>query len=489
VLECWETRTFVESLLGQKGLGTCLVRLEGNVCMLASRSCCRLLLALLTLLASLGLETSVWAGIHRAPVVLPANRMKIATQYPVSAYRVFRRGVDGEAVPIPFQIDEINAIGDYVLGEGPKPNSQTADGIFDGLDELSFMGDDVGPVGMPTRWPDGRAPQSVFELRMTPPAHLTEARDGAVYLAVYHQNPPAPVNQKYVVFNLGSGEVRTSRYRYLFDRQNYLVVNGVDMVKGPTASANQGLGTDTVPLIDSSTFYARADLKYFLTVQVNHRSVNSRLESFKTGPIRTIVRVTFFYTFLKLNFEVGMYTEVSFFSNSVILPAIIYNPLDGIKSLNRGSGFYYGFALRENPRTYQFSTNMRPYTEASDSGGLFGYFKKDTPVEKEYWASLIGEDRMMYVLLRPSPSMLQEGNVPFYYLSEKSGDELKARNNNEMKPIIESPVNLGLYFDLTKFREGEHLMAFQLFFENKKDYKSLETFRNLDKWQLRLSRM
>jgi hypothetical protein len=132
---------------------------------------------------------------------------------------------------------------------------------------------------------------------------------------------------------------------------------------------------------------------------------------------------------------------------------------------------------------------MRPYTEASDSGGLFGYFKKDTPVEKEYWASLIGEDRMMYVLLRPSPSMLQEGNVPFYYLSEKSGDELKARNNNEMKPIIESPVNLGLYFDLTKFREGEHLMAFQLFFENKKDYKSLETFRNLDKWQLRLSRM
>jgi hypothetical protein len=425
------------------------------------------------------------AGIHRAPIIIQAKKLKDIADYPLRNYRLFRLGVNGEAVPIPFQIDEINKIGDYVLNEGPTNNLKTADGIFSEMDELSFMGDDVGDVGTPKKWPENRPPELLYELRLSPPiGREGDLKDGAIYIGVYMQNPPPTVDKKYVVFNMNAGEVTTSRYRYRFDKQNYLVVNGVDM-KGKEGE----LPSPDVPLIDSSTFYAKCDMKYFLTVQVNHRSVNSRLEAFKSGPIRTIVRVTFFYNFLKLNFEVGMYTEVSFFSNSVILPAIIYNPLDGIKSLNKGSGFYYGFALKDSPRRYQFDTNMRPYEElVENQSSLLNFLKKDVPVEKDYWASLIGEDRMMYVMLKPSQSMLQDKNVPYYYVSDKDGAELKSRNNNEMKPLLESPVNLGLYFDLTRFREGEHFMSFQLFFENKKDYKVLEIFKTLDKWRARLSR-
>ncbi|MCX6129927.1 MAG: hypothetical protein NTX25_12810, partial [Proteobacteria bacterium] len=360
----------------------------------------------------------------------------MTNQFPIKSYFAFRTAPDGEAVPIPFQIDEVNKIGDYVLNEGPLPNAQTGDGVFNDLDELSFMGDDVGPVMRPSKWPEGKQPTAVFEVKITPPARTPDTMEGAIYLAVFLQNPPTPVDQKYVVFNLKSGEVLTSRYRYLFDQKNYMVVNGVEMVKPGSNS-----GPDNLALIDSSTFYARVDLKYFLTLQVNHRSVNSKLEAFKTGPIRTIVRVTFFYQFLKLNFEVGMYTEVSFFSNSVILPAIIYNPLDGIKSLNKGSGFYYGFALRESPNKYEFASNMQPYADAGAARSLLGFLKKDVAPEKEYWASLIGDDRMIYVLMRPSAQMLQDNNVPYYYISDMSGNELKKRNNNEMKPILESPVN------------------------------------------------
>ncbi|HYX35516.1 MAG TPA: hypothetical protein VE954_20665 [Oligoflexus sp.] len=424
------------------------------------------------------------AGIHRAPIVIPSHKMRAIAQYPVKTYRVFRSGTAGEAVPIPFQIDEINGIGDYVLNEGPQPNLQTGDGVFNNLDELSFMGDDVGPVSPPKSWPSGQQPHAVFEIRITPPAGVPETSEGAVYVAVFLQNIPSQVDQKYVIFNLKSGEIQTSRYRYRFDQKNYLVVNGVEMVKPGQVS-----GPANVPLIDSSTFYAKADLKYFLTLQVNHRSVNSRLEAFKTGPVRTIVRVTFIYQFLKLNFEVGMYTEVSFFSNSVILPAIIYNPLDGVKSLNKGSGFYYGFALHESPNRYEFSTNMKPYEEAHEGSGLLSFLKKEVKPEKEYWASLIGDDRMMYVLMRPSQQMLQDGNIPYYYVKDIQGEALKKRNNNETRPIVESPVNLGLYFDLTRFREGEHFMSFQLFFENKKDYKNIELFKSLDRWAIKAARL
>lgn len=428
------------------------------------------------------------AAIHSAPIVIPATKIRQGSQFPLARYRLFRKGERGEAVPVPFQIDEINRIGDYVLDEGPKPTKDTSNGIFDGLDELAFMGDDVGPVGMPSKWPEDRLPQNVVEIKIAPPAHLMpEKTEGAVYLAIYQQPPPLLPGPKYVSFNLEGGEVLTSRYRYSFDRKNYLVVNGVDMIPDREIKGNEN--QPKVPLIDSSTFYAKADLKYFLTVQVNHRSVNSRLEAYKSGPIRTIVRVVFFYTFLKLNFEVGMYTEVSFFSNSVILPAIIYNPLDGIKGLNKGSGFYYGFALRESPKNYQFGTNMQPYSDRLDRRSVLGFMEKGPGLESEYWASLVGEDRMMYVIMRPSKEMLADGNIPYYYLTDKSGDELRKRSNDDLHPIVQSPVNLGLYFDLTKFREGEHVMSFQLFFENKKDYKSLEVFRSLDRWSTKISRM
>ncbi len=434
-------------------------------------------------------ESQAAAGIHRAPIIIPAKKLREIADYPVRNYRLFRTDANGKAYPIPFQIDEVNKIGDYVMPDGPQPNAKTGDGVFSDADELSFMGDDVGEVMKPKTFPENKVPDNIYELKLTPPSGKEgELKEGAVYIGVYNSNPPPTIDQKYVVFNLANGEVVTSRYRYRFDKKNYLVVNGVDMV--PPLKDGKTQDAPNVPLIESSTFYAKADLKYFLTVQVNHRSVNSRLEAFKTGPIRTIVRVTFFYTFLKLNFEVGMYTEVSFFSNSVILPAIIYNPLDGIKSLNKGSGFYYGFSLTDSPRKYQFDTNMRSYTDLMEQEANFlSFLKKDVPVEKEYWASLIGDDRMMYVMLKPSATMLQDRNVPYYYVSDKNGAELKSRDNNLMKPIVDSPVNFGLYFDLTKFREGEHFMSFQLFFENRKDYKVLDVFKNLDKWHARLSKV
>ena len=448
---------------------------------------CSFRLALVCLFGILLSTPSLEAGIHRAPIIIPAKKVRDIADYPVKNYRLYRTDKKGVASPIPFQIDEVNRIGDYVMPDGPLPNINTGDGVFSEADELSFMGDDVGEVVKPLSWPENRVPDSVYELMLTPPVGKDDLKEGAVYIAVFNSNPPPPNDAKYVVFSLGSGEVVTSRYRYQFDKKNYLVVNGVDMTP---PSGLPGVPTPKVPLINSSTFYAKADLKYFLTVQVNHRSVNSRLEAFKTGPIRTIVRVTFVYTFLKLNFEVGMYTEVSFFSNSVILPAIINNPLDGIKSLNKGSGFYYGFAMADSPRRYQFETNMRPYQDILDAdANLFSFLKKDVPLENSYWASLIGDDRMMYIMLKPSATMLKDRSIPYYFVSDKNGLELKERDNNLMKPLLEAPVNFGLYFDLTKFREGDHFMSFQLFFENKKDYKILDVFKSLDKWRARLTKV
>lgn len=428
-------------------------------------------------LVSLAYSSQLWAGIHTAPIIVPGKKIQDVTRFPLSYYRLFRSGKNGEAIAIPFQIDETNEWGDFILNQGPNPNTKEGNQIFDPQDELVFMGDDVGPVKYPTKWPEGPKPYITYEIKFTNSKPLpTGSNEGAVYLAVYITTPPPLVQQKYVIFDPAQGRVTTSRYQYDFDKKNYLVLNNVDMFQQE----------QRIPIIDSSTFFVRADMKYFLTLMANHRSINSRLDAFKVGPVRTMVRITFFYTVLKLNFEVGMYTEVSFFTNSVILPTIIYNPVNGKASLNKGSGFFYGFALFENPDTYEIDTNMRPYKEEQT---LLGLFAPKPKTESKYWLSALGKDRMLYMEIKPSEKMIRDDNIPKLYKRPVTAKEFAGINNDDILPLEKSPVNVALYFDLTKFDKGDHNMSFQLFFDNKRDLRELSVYKNLSDWEYTVTRL
>lgn len=427
-----------------------------------------------------GADPAAAAPIHTAPVVIQGHRIRIATHYPVAMYRLYATDESGKATQIPFQIDEINEWGDYVLPEGGNVTAKTGNGIFDLQDEIAFMGDDVGPVKRPTTW-EGVKPSLVFEIKLgfdpRKGSNTAGPNQGAVYLGVFFQNPPPVTDRRYVTFRRDSAEVVTSRYRYSFDTKNWLVARRVDMIR---KGSEKNPTPDFVPLLESTTFFMRADLKYFITVEANHRSINSELEAFKQGPVRSIVRISFHYNFLKLNFELGMYTEVSFFSNAVYLPAILHNPLDGAKSLNGGSGFYYGMALKENPSQFKIDSNMPPYREK----GLFDIFKSGGRVEKLYWITAAGLDRMLYMEISPSQQMHATGAVPQLYREEIEGAQIANRNKETPGPLGASPVNMALYFDMTKFTEGEHIMAFRLFFENVNEQSRLTAFKNLGNWMI-----
>ena len=428
------------------------------------------------------------AGIHTAPIVLRGSQIKAAARLPISQYRLFRTENYGKAVAIPFQIDEVDEFGDYVLGEGKQNNGKASNGIFDLQDELAFMGDDVGPLREPTSW-DGKRPPLLFEIRLALPAgNPAGPSEGAVYLAAYADTPPPVAPQRYVSFSEKLGEVMTSRYRYLFDQKNYLVLRGVDMFPPlpngsqhvlPSVPGSPTLPKTSIPLLNSSTMYLKADLKYFLTMEANQNTIESSLDAFKVGPIRAVVRVSFFYRFLRLNFELGMYTEVSFFANSVNLPAVLFNPLDGYKSLNSGSGFFYGFAMNDNPNIYHIESNMPAYAPR----GILDFFKKNR-TEPVYWIAATTPDRLMYVEINPSKQMQTAGAVPMLYLDNTPEADLKNRGVQAPLGLGEAPVNMALFFDLTKFKEGEHLVAFRLFFENKNQKNLLQSFRDLGNWQI-----
>ena len=107
----------------------------------------------------------LWGGIHTAPIVLVAKDLRPIEYHQISLYRLFQTDSKGNAIAIPFQIDERDKFSDFVLDQGPVPNSQFGNGLFDGEDELSFMGDDVGEVQVPTHW-NCTKPALLYEIKM-----------------------------------------------------------------------------------------------------------------------------------------------------------------------------------------------------------------------------------------------------------------------------------------------------------------------------------
>src|SRR4051812_43912651 len=91
-------------------------------------------------------------GIHNVPIILTANDLRPILFHPLNSYRIFRTNSNGEAEAIPFQIDQKDRYGDYILGEGKNPNSKSSNGILNFQDELCFMGNDVGEAKAPTIW-------------------------------------------------------------------------------------------------------------------------------------------------------------------------------------------------------------------------------------------------------------------------------------------------------------------------------------------------
>ena len=263
----------------------------------------------------------------RLPIVLVANQLGPLQFFPIDSIRIFKskemNNGKFEAIPIPFQIDEKDDYDDFILPEGKNQNQKNSNIYFDFHDELSFMAEDAGGSTPPDIWPKVK-PSKVFEIKFQ-----KKNEEFSVFAAIFASKKPPLSPKRYVNFDIQREEIVTSNYAYQFDNDNYLVIRGADIIKHKRKHK----------LILHSTFFISANVKYFLTFNINQKDIQSELDAYKKGAVRTIARVNFNYEFLKLNFDLGMYTEVSFFDNTIILPATIENPIEGEKSLNKGSLF------------------------------------------------------------------------------------------------------------------------------------------------------
>lgn len=373
------------------------------------------------------------------PMVFKAENIDPIVNYPVAYMRVFRADPDGRAVAIPFQIDEMNVYGDFVFNTD-RPYDQ-ANHIFDRLDELTLMSGDLGVRKTPTRWPHDNKPFRLYEV-------VTSRRvaRNTFYVAIFLKKTPPRAAKTYVQFSPATSTIETANYYLSLNKRNYLAIEEV-MFR---------LSDKNISLIDWSSFYLKLDFKYFLTFEEDQDTIETKMSAWKAGPVRTVIRVDFVLKVLKLKLNPGFFTEMSFFADSLHLPALIHAPFDNRKVLNRGSEMYYGFALVENPQTLRIETNMPRYrTDQS----------KQHNALLRYWLSMRAPEYAVLVNMHSNASLRASSFAPALFTANRPAARLVRRQAD--LPHKER-VNVAVYFDLTRFPKGEQRLGLQSVFVNRK---------------------
>jgi len=373
------------------------------------------------------------------PMVFKAENIDPIVNYPIAYMRVFRTDPDGRAVAIPFQIDEMNVYGDFVFNTD-RPYDQ-ANHIFDRLDELTLMSGDLGVRKTPTRWPHDNKPFRLYEV-------VTSRRvaHNTFYVAIFLKKAPPRTSKTYVQFSPVTSTIETENYYLSLNKRNYLTIEEVLF----------RLSNKNISLIDWSSFYLKLDFKYFLTFEEDQDTIETKMSVWKAGPVRTVIRVDFVWKVLKLKLNPGFFTEMSFFADSLHLPALIHAPFDNRKILNRGSEMYYGFALVENPQALRIETNMPRYrTDQS----------KQHNALLRYWLGMHAPEYAVLVNMHSNASLRASSFAPTLFTTDRPAARLMRRKAGT--PHNER-VNVAVYFDLTRFPKGEQRLGLQSVFVNRK---------------------
>ena len=371
------------------------------------------------------------------PLVMKARDIDPIINYPLSQMRVFKSSPNKEAIPIPFQIDETNRYGDYIFNTS-RPHDR-GNGIFDRIDELSVMSGDFGSAIPPTKWGEDK-PYLVYEVVTNAPAP-----NNTFYVALFAGKKQPYNTKKYVRFNPDTATIDTDIYRMALNKRNYLTIEDVVFK----------FKNKEITLIDWSSFYLKLDFKYFLNFEEDHNSINSKMAAYKSGSIRTILRIDFILQLLRLKINPGFFTEISFFANSLHLPAIIYSPFNHRKVLNNGSRMSYGFALTENPSKLDLQTNMPRYD---------GAMHKHKNSQLNYWLGVYAPQYTILIDINSSYRLRKNKFSPFFHVQNLPASKLSRNDRKDPN----KQINTAVFFDLTRLTKGEQRFSFRSYFFNQK---------------------
>jgi hypothetical protein len=224
---------------------------------------------------------------HADPVVLKGEQVPKFEGAMEETLRVFA-DKDGKGIrPIPYQMDERNQWGEFVVVKGKRVVADEDDGAFDENDEIVFLTRDLGTKVPKGEWPSGY--QEAYEVEVTDP--LTSVK-GYGYVLSYASAgaAPPPATDDYISYEeKGDGVTHALNYKLGFVEPT----SGLDYDVLTVMPASGGSGVDW---FDRLKVRVMQNLRRFLTLGIPTRLDRTeknflvKVYGYKDGPVR-VVRV------------------------------------------------------------------------------------------------------------------------------------------------------------------------------------------------------
>ena len=376
------------------------------------------------------------------------------------------RGVafkNGAWVDIPIQVEEINAAGDYVLEGGQPFTRNTDDGFFDDKDEIALMGEDLGddfslddvPVDIKQR-----ALQS-WKVKFCRGGRLAGHMLLQTQYVAYKANP-----KSYVTYDGAQLLVGSDLYEYKFHPKNPVLLGEVALKKDGKK----------ISVIESSQFLMPLRTPFFMPNMVFKDSdFTSTVESWQSGPVRTIIAVGVKYSSFLSLFKLHLFSELVFYRNRFVIPTKIEFIFSPRSILKPGSGVSYVLKLPAE-QGWKFESNLASFPDMSPDD----YMKKGPKAlaQEEFYAIARGRDGALVASVRVEEAA--RAMVPMPLILE-SGDFSSDKNKKNWPWMARQNGDLGVFIDFSNVEKGMYNFGLDLLLSTRADerftdYGSVDTF-------------
>ncbi len=281
-------------------------------------------------------------------VIIMGSKAKTNIGKPIANMSLFALH-NGQAKPIPFQIDEKSPNGDWVLTTAPssikglKPETDEDNGRLDANDQVACMIKDSGDRMDKNLYPQGAL--AVDEITLTDP--LTGGK-AWVYLCSFASNPPLS-NVSYIKYNTAKDQVETSNYIMGFPARMPIAPGFISINGSPN-------------LIDRMKIRVVAHI-LGIPYHINENQFVSKLSLYKAGPIRVIRRTKNAIKIFKIFQTPSAAVENIYYGNIASIPIRMTVPLNvaGVAKMFALSVEATGGADFQNMQNWQFKSNVYPH--------------------------------------------------------------------------------------------------------------------------------
>jgi len=381
-------------------------------------------------------ESSIRKSLDREPdpVVLIGKQLRPLIKTPIDKLALYRYR-KGNFEPIPFQVDERNLWGKFVINVGEKIGTDWDKGLLDKNDELVFMARDLGDRAGENDW--FHQYSACIEIEVTDP--LTEGKGWAYLVAASSEAERSPFD--YINF-----EFENDQSRIIMQFGSI----GTDYSLNCTNHGSHRLGDEEFGpnFLDRIKFRTDCQLQEYLTgrsFSFNEEEFDIDFVGYRDGPVRVIHRIKHIIQILGFKVRVRQADTISY-------PYYIFNPnaLSIPVTLNK---IVSKFVQKAYIDTNRLAEGMRFFSDRNPRpvkvDGVMSPAEEQLDRSAPRWMGLSGPNGVYLLVAKFDPSYLEQVQASLYYMDDREVTDPPEEEQGQTP-------GFGYEFDLINLKRGTY---------------------------------